>query len=140
MRKKTCRRNQMSSKQLQAFLKENLQELKDNGLYNEIDTVDGPNGAIISVNGKDLINMSSNNYLGFSNDERLKKKAIEATEKYGVGAGAVRTINGTQTIHDQLEEKLANFKQTEAAIALQSGFNSNIGAIPAIMTKKDAIL
>src|SRR5699024_6876455 len=84
--------------------------------------------------------MSSNNYLGFANDERLKEKAIEATEQYGVGAGAVRTINGTQTIHYELEEKLAAFKQTEAAIALQSGFNSNIGAIQAIMTKKDAIL
>lgn len=130
----------MTSKKLSAFLEKNLTELRDQGLYNEIDTVQGPNGAEITIEGNTLINMSSNNYLGFANNERLKKKANAATETYGVGAGAVRTINGTQTIHDELESKLAAFKQTEAAIALQSGFNANIGAIPAVMTKKDAII
>ncbi|GEK89643.1 glycine C-acetyltransferase [Alkalibacterium putridalgicola] len=130
----------MTSQKLNTFLEENLQDLKDNGLYNEIDVLDGPNGAEISINGKKLINMSSNNYLGFANDERLKAKANEATDIYGVGAGAVRTINGTQAIHEELEDKIAAFKHTEAAVAFQSGFNCNMGAISAVMNKNDAIL
>lgn len=128
------------SQKLEEFLAKNLQELKENGLYNEIDTVDGPNGPIIKVNGKDLINLSSNNYLGFATNEEMIQKANEATTHYGVGAGAVRTINGTLTIHDQLEAKIAEFKGTEAAIAFQSGFNCNMGAIAAVIGKGDAIL
>ena len=128
------------SKKLNAFLQENLKELRDQGLYNEIDPIEGPNGPIIKIKGKDLINLSSNNYLGLATDEDLKKLAIAATEKYGVGAGAVRTINGTLDIHVQLEKKLAEFKGTEAAISYQSGFNCNMAAISAVMTKKDAIL
>lgn len=130
----------MTSQTLKTFLEENLQELKDNGLYNEIDEVQGPNGAKIQIDGRELINLSSNNYLGFATDEALIARANEATETYGVGAGAVRTINGTQTIHRELEEKIAEFKGTEAAIALQSGFNSNMAAISAIVGKNDAIL
>ncbi|MGB6777959.1 MAG: glycine C-acetyltransferase [Planococcus citreus] len=128
------------SKKLDAFLEENLTELKEQGLYNEIDPVEGPNGAIIKIGGKDLINLSSNNYLGLATDEDLKKVAIEAIEKYGVGAGAVRTINGTLDLHVELEEKLAEFKGTEAAISFQSGFNCNMAAISAVMDKNDAIL
>ncbi|GAB2501554.1 glycine C-acetyltransferase [Alkalibacterium psychrotolerans] len=130
----------MTSQKLNTFLENNLKELKDNGLYNEIDVLEGPNGSEITINGQKLINMSSNNYLGFSNDERLKAKANEATDKYGVGAGAVRTINGTQAIHEELEQKIADFKHTEAAVAFQSGFNCNMGAISAVMNKHDAIL
>ncbi|MBC1358724.1 glycine C-acetyltransferase [Listeria booriae] len=130
----------MTNKVLHAFLEPQLQALREQGLYNTIDTIEGPNGAIVKINGTDLINLSSNNYLGFSNDARLKEKAIAATETYGVGAGAVRTINGTMTIHNELETKLAEFKHTEAAIAFQSGFNCNMGAISAIMTKNDAII
>ena len=128
------------SKILNAFLQENLKELRDQGLYNEIDPIEGPNGPIIKIKGKELINLSSNNYLGLATDEDLKKLAIAATEKYGVGAGAVRTINGTLDIHVELEKKLAEFKGTEAAISYQSGFNCNMAAISAVMTKKDAIL
>lgn len=128
------------SKKLDAFLEENLTELKDQGLYNEIDPVEGPNGAIIKIAGNDLINLSSNNYLGLATDEDLKKVAIQAIEKYGVGAGAVRTINGTLDLHVKLEEKLAEFKGTEAAISFQSGFNCNMAAISAVMDKNDAIL
>lgn len=130
----------MTSQKLNTFLENNLKELKVNGLYNEIDVLEGPNGSEITINGQKLINMSSNNYLGFSNDERLKAKANEATDKYGVGAGAVRTINGTQAIHEELEQKIADFKHTEAAVAFQSGFNCNMGAISAVMNKHDAIL
>lgn len=125
---------------LEKFLDENLEELKSKGLYNKIDILEGPNRAIINLKGKSLINLSSNNYLGLANHPALKKKAIEATNKYGVGAGAVRTINGTMDIHSILEDKIAKFKNTEAAIAFQSGFNCNMGAISAIMTKNDAIL
>ncbi|HSP21117.1 MAG TPA: glycine C-acetyltransferase [Planococcus sp. (in: firmicutes)] len=128
------------SKKLDAFLNENLGELKEQGLYNEIDPVEGPNGAIIKVRGKNLINLSSNNYLGLATNEDLKKLAKDAIDKYGVGAGAVRTINGTLDIHVKLEEKLAEFKGTEAAISFQSGFNCNMAAISGVMDKNDAIL
>ncbi|MGM9922330.1 MAG: glycine C-acetyltransferase [Bhargavaea sp.] len=128
------------AKILDQFLEENLQELRGAGLYNEIDPVEGPNGPTIKVGGKDLVNLSSNNYLGLATDEGLKKLAKEAIDKYGVGAGAVRTINGTLDIHIKLEEKLAEFKGTEAAIAYQSGFNCNMAAISAVMDKNDAIL
>ncbi|OFL46955.1 8-amino-7-oxononanoate synthase [Nosocomiicoccus sp. HMSC067E10] len=128
------------SKTLQKYLNQNLTELKDNGLYNEIDVVEGANGPIINIDGKELINLSSNNYLGLATDEEMKAVAKEAIDSHGVGAGAVRTINGTMDLHRDLEEKLAKFKGTEAVIALTSGFNANQGAIPAIMKKGDAIL
>ncbi|WML44471.1 glycine C-acetyltransferase [Neobacillus sp. PS3-40] len=130
----------MSSKMLEQFLNENLEDLKSKGLYNVIDPLESPNGPVITINGKELINLSSNNYLGLATDERLKKAATDALEKFGVGAGAVRTINGTLKLHIELEEKLAEFKHTEAAIAYQSGFNCNMAAISAVMDKNDAIL
>lgn len=125
---------------LNTFVDENLQQLREQGLYNEIDAVEGPNGPIIKVRGKDLINLSSNNYLGLATNPTLKEIAKQAIEKYGVGAGAVRTINGTLDLHVKLEEKLAEFKGTEAAISYQSGFNCNMAAISAVMDKNDAIL
>lgn len=130
----------MSSKTLDRFLEENLADLKSKGLYNEIDPLEGANGPVITIRGKELINLSSNNYLGLATHERLKKANMDATQKYGVGAGAVRTINGTLDLHVQLEEKLAAFKHTEAAISYQSGFNCNMAAISAVMDANDAIL
>ncbi|NRD79591.1 glycine C-acetyltransferase [Bacillus sp. BRMEA1] len=130
----------MSSKILEKFLNENLEDLKGKGLYNVIDPLESPNGPIITINGKKLINLSSNNYLGLATDDRLKKAASEAMDKYGVGAGAVRTINGTLKLHVELEGKLAEFKHTESAIAYQSGFNCNMAAISAVMDQNDAIL
>ncbi|MBL0847861.1 MULTISPECIES: glycine C-acetyltransferase [Mammaliicoccus] len=125
---------------LDTFLTTNLNELKDNGLYNEIDIVEGANGAEITIGGKNYINLSSNNYLGLATDEDLKKAAKDAIDSHGVGAGAVRTINGTLDLHRELEETLAQFKGTESAIAYQSGFNCNMAAISAVMNKNDAIL
>jgi glycine C-acetyltransferase len=122
------------------FLSENINYLKDNGLYNEIDTIEGANGPEIKINGKNYINLSSNNYLGLATDEDLKEAAKSAIDTHGVGAGAVRSINGTLDLHDELEEILAKFKGTEAAIAYQSGFNCNMAAISAVMNKNDAIL
>lgn len=130
----------MSSEILSDYLDRELSLLKDQGLYNTIDILEGANAAIINVEGRRLINLASNNYLGFANRAELKDACIEATIKYGVGAGAVRTINGSLQIHQELENKIAEFKGTEAAIAFQSGFNCNMGAISAIMTKDDAIL
>lgn len=130
----------MSSHGLELFLRENLDDLKNKGLYNVIDPLQSANGPIITISGKEFINLSSNNYLGLATDSRLKEASIQAVEKYGVGAGAVRTINGTMEIHLKLEEKLAEFKHTEAAIAYQSGFNCNMAAISAVMDKNDGIL
>lgn len=130
----------MSSEVLSTYLEQELALLKEKGLYNTIDILEGANGAIIEVAGKNLINLASNNYLGFADRVELKQACIDATNRYGVGAGAVRTINGTLRIYQELENKIAEFKGTEAAIAFQSGFNCNMGAISAIMTKEDAIL
>ncbi|MFT4416244.1 glycine C-acetyltransferase [Fredinandcohnia humi] len=128
------------SKVLDSFLQENLDDLKKKGLYNIIDPLQSANGPVIKINGRELINLSSNNYLGLATDDRLKEVAKAAIDTYGVGAGAVRTINGTLDVHIKLEEKLAEFKHTEAAIAYQSGFNCNMAAISAVMDKNDAIL
>lgn len=126
--------------QLNDFLDENLNHLKENGLYNEIDTVEGANGPEIQINGKKYINLSSNNYLGLATNEDLKTAAKNAIDSHGVGAGAVRSINGTLDLHDELESTLAEFKGTEATVAYQSGFNCNMAAISAVMNKNDAIL
>ncbi len=100
----------MPSETLNQFLNENLNELKDQGLYNEINVVEGSNGPRITIDGKELINLSSNNYLGLATDDRLKEVAKDAVESHGVGAGAVRTINGTLDLHVKLEEKIAELK------------------------------
>lgn len=130
----------MSTKVLDNFLEENINDLKSKGMYNEIHPVKGPNGPIITIGDRKLVNLSSNNYLGLATDDRLKKVAKEAVDSHGVGAGAVRTINGTLDLHIELEKKLAAFKGTEAAISFQSGFNCNMAAIQAVMNKEDAIL
>jgi glycine C-acetyltransferase len=130
----------MGSKALHEFLYQNLGDLKEKGLYRKLPVVTGPTGSRAVINGKEVINLSSNNYLGLANDPRLVEAAIKATEKYGVGAGAVRTIIGTLDIHEELENKLAQFKKAEAVIVYQSGFNCNMGTISALMTKEDGIL
>lgn len=130
----------MGSKVLDKYLSENLDNLKSRGLYSVIDTLEGGNGPVIAINGRKLINLSSNNYLGLATDPRVVEATISATRLFGAGSGAVRTINGTLVIHDELETKLADFKHTEAALTFQSGFNCNMGAIGAVMDKNDAIL
>lgn len=122
------------------FLRDQIRELKDQGLYNTIRHVDGPQGAWLTVDGKKVLNFCSNNYLGLADDPRLVEAAKAALDRYGVGPGAVRTIAGTMTIHDELEEKLAVFKGVEAAISLQAGFVANAGAIPALVDKEDVII
>lgn len=122
------------------YLKEKIQGLKDDGVYRKLPVLQGPNEAEILLDGKRVINLSSNNYLGFANHPRLKKAAIEAVEKYGAGAGAVRTIIGNMDIHENLEKLLAEFKREEAAFLYQSGFNCNAGTIQAVTEKGDLII
>jgi len=122
------------------FLKEKIQDLKNDGVYRKLPVLGGANEAESILNGKKVINLSSNNYLGFANHPRLKKAAIEAVEKYGVGSGAVRTIVGNMDIHEELERKLAEFKREEAVMSFQSGFNCNAGTIQAVTEKGDLIV
>lgn len=121
-------------------LKQEMENLEQSGLLVTIRTLEGPQGAWININGKKLLNLCSNNYLGLANDERLKDAAIKAIEKWGVGPGAVRTIAGTMKIHEELERKLAEFKKVEATLVVQSGFNANQAVIPTITSEEDAIL
>ncbi|MBE0450474.1 MAG: glycine C-acetyltransferase [Clostridia bacterium] len=122
------------------YLKDQVQELKDQGVYRILPILEGANEAEIILNGQSVINLSSNNYLGFANHPKLKEAAIKAVEKYGVGSGAVRTIIGNMDIHEELEVKLAKFKREEAVMVFQSGFNCNAGAIQAITNKGDLII
>ncbi len=121
------------------FLREEVEALKKEGLYTIIRTIESPQGAWIVVDGKKVLNMCSNNYLGFANHPKLKEAAQKAIEKYGVGPAAVRTIAGTMSLHLELEEKLAKFKRAEATISFQSGFNANLATIPAIVGPDDVI-
>ncbi|PKK99219.1 MAG: 8-amino-7-oxononanoate synthase [Tenericutes bacterium HGW-Tenericutes-2] len=117
-----------------------INELKELGVYRVLPINEGPCEAIIRLNGKDVINLSSNNYLGFASHPRIKKAAIDAIEKYGVGAGAVRTIVGNMDIHETLDQVIAKFKHEEAAVVFQSGFACNAGVIQAITDEKDLII
>ncbi len=116
-----------------------LAELREKGLYNTIRTIESPQGAWLVVDGKRVLNFCSNNYLGLANDPRLAQAAKEAIDQLGVGPAAVRTIAGTMRIHVELEKRLAEFKEAEAAIQFQSGFTANLGTIPALVGRGDAI-
>jgi len=122
------------------FLKEKIEQLKKEGVYRKLPVLEGPNEPEVIMNGKKVINLSSNNYLGFANHPRLKKAAIEAVEKYGAGAGAVRTIVGNMSLHEELEKILAEFKREEAVFVYQSGFNCNAGTIQAVTEEGDLIV
>lgn len=122
------------------YLNEKVAQLKKDGVYRVLPVSETPCEAVIKLNGKEVINLSSNNYLGFANHPRLKQKAIEAIMKYGVGAGAVRTIVGNMDIHEALDKKIAQFKKEEAALVFQSGFSVNAGVIQAVTEKGDLII
>ena len=122
-----------------AFMSEELERMKREGLYGNIRTLDSPQGATVKIGGKEYLNLCSNNYLGFANDKRVRDKAKAMIDKYGVGPGAVRTIAGTMSIHLELEKKLAVFKGAEAAITFQSGFCANLAVIPTLTGDGDLI-
>jgi len=121
------------------FIGQALDDLRKQGLYNTIRTIESSVGAWVIVEGKRVLNMCSNNYLGFANDKRLCAAAKDAIDQYGVGPGAVRSIAGTMSLHIELEKKLAAFKGTEAALSVQSGLNTNLATIPLLMGKEDVI-
>jgi glycine C-acetyltransferase len=122
------------------FIKPELEELKEKGLYKNIRTIESAQGAWVQIGGRKVLNFCSNNYLGFAAHERIREVAKAAIDKYGVGPGAVRTIAGTMSIHEELERELAEFKGVEACLTVQSGFNANLCAIPALVGKGDTIV
>ena len=121
------------------WISEEIADLKEQGLFTTIRTLGRPQGAWLVVDGKRVLNFSSNNYLGLANHPRLIEAAKQAMDQYGVGPAAVRTIAGTMALHLQLEERLAKFKGVEAAITFQSGFTANLATIPALVGKGDVI-
>src|SRR5437660_11476113 len=125
---------------LQAFLTGELNGLKERGIFIRPRVLETEQKATVVMDGCEVITLSSNNYLGLTVHPRLRQAALEATERYGVGSGAVRTIAGTMTLHNELEEKLARFKHTEASLTLQSGYATNLGVISAIMQEDDMII
>src|SRR5947199_3743981 len=123
-----------------AFLAQQLDELKAKGTFFRLRELQDEQDAVCTFDGKTVINLASNNYLGFCNHPKLKEAAIEATRKYGVGSGAVRTIAGTMKVHMELEEKIARFKNVEACVVFQSGFTANAGTVSGILGKDDFIV
>jgi glycine C-acetyltransferase len=123
-----------------AHLTAQLDELRAKGTYFKLRVLDDEQGPVCSYDGKQVINLASNNYLGLCNHPKLREAATEAIRKYGVGSGAVRTIAGTMRIHMELEEKIAAFKGVEACVVFQSGFTANAGTVSSILGKDDFIL
>lgn len=121
------------------FINEELNKLRDADQLINVRTIEGAQGAWIKVDGKKVLNLCSNNYLGLANDPQLKTASQKAIEAYGVGPAAVRTIAGTTKLHKDLERKLSLFKGVESTISFQSGFCANLAVIPAIVSKKDVV-
>src|SRR6202795_827177 len=127
----TARSNPLS------YLTDQLNELKAKGTHFRLRVLDDEQAAVCTFDGKRVINLASNNYLGLTTHPKLREAALEATRKYGVGSGAVRTIAGTMKIHMELEEKIARFKDVEACVVFQSGFAANAGTVSAVLGKED---
>jgi glycine C-acetyltransferase len=124
----------------EASLAEELEELRRSGLYRPIRVLESPQGTEVVIAGRRLINLSSNNYLGLNTHPRLVDATIEATRTLGAGSGAVRTIAGTMTIHEELERRLADFKHTEASLTMQSGYATNLGILSSVLVEGDVVI
>jgi len=122
------------------FLADEVQELKDKHLYRPLRVMASEQGPIATIDGREVISFSSNDYLGLTHHPRLRDAALRAVSEFGVGSGAVRTIAGTMSMHQALEEELAEFKHTEATLTFQSGFTANTGIIPVVATEQDLIV
>ncbi len=122
------------------YLSDQLNELKNKGTYFRLRVLEDEQAPECTFDGKHVINLASNNYLGLTTHPRLREAALEATRKYGVGSGAVRTIAGTMKVHMELEEKIARFKNVEASVVFQSGFTANSGTVSAVLGKDDFII
>jgi glycine C-acetyltransferase len=123
-----------------AYLSSELDSLREQGLFRRLRILEGEQRAETTFDRTSVVNLSSNNYLGLTTHPRLRKAAIDATERLGVGSGSVRTIAGTMAIHMELEERLARFKRTEAAVVFQSGFTANAGTVSSILTRDDVVV
>src|SRR5690349_4160982 len=123
-----------------SYLTDQMNELKQKGTHFKLRVLEDEQAPECTVDGKHVINLASNNYLGLTTHPKLREAAIAATKKYGVGSGAVRTVSGTMSIHMELEERLAAFKHTEAAVVFQSGFTANAGTVSSILGKDDFII
>ncbi len=123
-----------------SYLTDQLDELKAKGTHFKLRVLEDEQAAECTFDGKRVINLASNNYLGLTTHPKLREAALEATRKYGVGSGAVRTIAGTMKIHMELEEKIARFKNVEACVVFQSGFTANAGTVSALLGKDDFII
>src|SRR6202046_4100360 len=123
-----------------SYLTAQLDELKAKGTHFKLRVLEDEQAPLCTFDGKRVINLASNNYLGFTTHPKLRAAALEATRKYGVGSGAVRTIAGTMKIHMDLEEKIARFKNVEACVVFQSGFTANAGTVSAVLGKEDFII
>ncbi len=123
-----------------SFLTDQLNDLKQKGTYFRLRVLEDEQAPVCTYDGKKVINLASNNYLGLTTHPKLREAALEATRKYGVGSGAVRTIAGTMKIHMELEEKIARFKNVEACVVFQSGFAANAGTVSAVLGKSDFII
>src|SRR5215510_9569048 len=123
-----------------AFLGSELETLKEQGLYRRLRILDGEQKPKASFDERQVVNLSSNNYLGLTTHPRLRDAALDATRRLGVGSGSVRTIAGTMDIHMELERRLAAFKKTEAVVVFQSGFTANAGTVAAVLTKDDVVV
>ncbi len=122
------------------YLHDQLEDLKTKSLYFHLRVLEGEQRPVATFDGKEVINLSSNNYLGLTTHRVLRRAALDAVRRWGVGAGAVRAIAGTMKIHMELEEQIARFKNTEASVVFQSGFTANAGTVAAILGKEDLII
>jgi glycine C-acetyltransferase len=122
------------------YVSEQLKELREKGVAPKLRILQGEQKAVCTFDGREVINLASNNYLGLTTHKALRKAAVEAAKEYGAGAGAVRTIAGTMELHMQLEEQIAKFKDTEACVVFQSGFTANAGTVSAVLGKEDLII
>ncbi|MFI5097458.1 MAG: glycine C-acetyltransferase [Candidatus Acidiferrales bacterium] len=122
------------------YVSETLQDLRANGVAPKLRVLEGEQKAVCVFDGREVINLASNNYLGLTSHRVLRKASVEAVKKLGVGAGAVRTIAGTMKLHMDLEEQIAKFKQVEACVVFQSGFTANAGTVSAVLGKEDLIV
>lgn len=122
------------------YFSNTLDQMKEKGLYNNIRTIETGQGAWLKVNGKRVLNLCSNNYLGLASDKLLRAAVIKAVKKYGVGTASVRSLSGTNILHLELEERLAHFKKAESAIALTGGYMANMAAIQTILEKEDIVI
>jgi len=123
-----------------AYLTTELTSLREQGLYRKLRILEGRQQATTTFDGRSVVNLSSNNYLGLTTHPKLVEAAIQAIRDFGVGSGSVRTIAGTMSLHMELERRLAVFKQTEAVVVFQSGFAANAGTVSSILTKEDVVI